>query len=85
MKSKLHLCTVALLGIMLFSCQKMNLRGGGGTSVGGSGGGGGRSPSVGSGSSGNFDNAMKECAIDCELNKNANVYPELGEEIKCDI
>ncbi len=32
-----------------------------------------------------FDNAMKECAIDCQLNKNANVYSELGEVgIKCD-
>ena len=33
-----------------------------------------------------FDNAMKECAIDWQLNKNANVYPELGEvSIKCDL
>lgn len=27
-----------------------------------------------------FELAMKEVAIDCELNKNANVFPELGEE-----
>jgi hypothetical protein len=27
-----------------------------------------------------FELAMKEIAIDCELNKNANVFPELGEE-----
>ena len=32
-----------------------------------------------------FELAMKEVAIDCELNKNANVFPDLGEEeIKCD-
>jgi SNF2 family DNA or RNA helicase len=32
-----------------------------------------------------FDQAIKEIAIDCELFKNSNVFPELGEEpIKCD-
>ena len=32
-----------------------------------------------------FEKAMREIAIDCELNKNANVYTELGEEpLICD-
>jgi len=32
-----------------------------------------------------FELALKECAIDCELNKNANVFKDMDEEdIKCD-
>lgn len=31
-----------------------------------------------------FETAMKEIAVDCELNKHANVYEELGETLKCD-
>ena len=31
-----------------------------------------------------FEHAMKEVAIDCELFKNANVFPEEGEELICD-
>ena len=29
--------------------------------------------------------ALKETAIDCELFKHANVYPEEGEDIECEI
>ena len=33
-----------------------------------------------------FEKAVKEIAIDCVLNKNANVFPELGDEpIKCNL
>jgi hypothetical protein len=33
-----------------------------------------------------FEMAMKEVAIDCELNRHANVFPETGEEqIKCEL
>jgi superfamily II DNA or RNA helicase len=31
-----------------------------------------------------FELAIKEIAIDCELNKNANVFKELGEKLVCD-
>jgi len=31
-----------------------------------------------------FELAIKEIAIDCEINKNANVFPALGEKLICD-